>query len=194
MYWNPEETEFVVFIDNGIRNIETLYADTVSMVHEFLSTHGGATVELLRLGREVQTSAGNISRADDVSLDQWDELYWTFNDWERAAIEHLAEEGYTLESNGDVTGIYETPDYGAPLDCWLRFDADETIDPEEYRAAVAAGEDVPSTAEANTFYDGDTYRVEYFNTAVGLVRTAYFSDYESATEFLARNGFEDFTA
>ena len=194
MYWNPEETEFVVFIDNGIRNIETLYADTVSMVHEFLSTHGGATVELLRLGREVQTSADNISRADDVSRDQWDELYWTFNDWERAAIEHLAEEGYTLESNGDVTGIYETPDYDMPLDCWLRFDADETMNPEEYRAAVAAGEDVPSTAEANTFYDGDVYRVEWYSTAVGLVRTAYFSDYESATKFLARNGFEDFTA
>lgn len=194
MYWNPEETEFSVFIDNGIRNIETLYADTVSMVHEFLSTHGGATVELLRLGREVQTSVERFCRADDVSPDQWDELYWTFNDWERAAIELLDGSGFTLESNGDVTGIYETPDYEAPLDCWLRFDADETMNPAEYRAAVAAGEDVSSTAEANTYFDGDAYRVEYSNTATGVIRAVYFSDYESAAEWLTDNGFEDFTA
>lgn len=194
MYWNPEETEFSVFIDNGIRNIETLYADTVSMVHEFLSTHGGATVELLRLGREVQTSVDRLCRAGDVSPDQWDDLQWLFDDWERAAIDLLAEEGYTLESNGDITGIYKTPDYNAPLDCWLRFDADETMNPAEYRAAVAAGEDVSSTAEANTYFDGDAYRVEYSNTATGVIRAVYFSDYESAAEWLTDNGFEDFTA
>lgn len=194
MYWNPEDYNFLVFIDNGIRNIETLYYDTISMVNEFLSTHGGATVELLRLGREVQLTVDNLSRADDVSPDQWDELYWMFNDWERDAIDVLDAAGYTLESNGDVTGIYETPDYEAPLDCWLRFDADETMCPEEYRAAVAAGDDVSCTAEANTYFDGDNYRVEYYNSAVGLVRAVYFADYESATKFLASNGFEDFAA
>ena len=103
-------SDYLVFIENGLRNTETLYADTVSIVNEFLSTHGGATVEFLRLGREVQTSADNLSRADDVSPEQWDNLYWTYESWERAAIDHLAEDGYTLESNGDVTGIIEIVD------------------------------------------------------------------------------------
>ena len=66
------------------------------------------------------------------------------------------------------------------LDVWLKF-ADENDEESEY--------------EANTFLTDDgTYRVEWYHTAVGLVLSKEFKNYETAADWLEQRGFIDFTA
>lgn len=65
-----------------------------------------------------------------------------------------------------------------PLDVWLR---------------IPDGEE-ESEAEANTFADGDGFRVEYYNTAVGLVSSRWFAEYDDAAAWLTAEGFADYTA
>lgn len=74
------------------------------------------------------------------------------------------------------------------LDVWLRFAdtgyaVDESDDPDDY-----------VEAEANTFPDGDRFRVDWYLDAVGLVKSVYFDTYNDAVTWLALEGFEDFTA
>lgn len=64
------------------------------------------------------------------------------------------------------------------LDVWLKFD----------------GDDEDAVAEANTFPDGDGYRVDWYLTAVGLVRSVQFDTLEAARAWLTAEGFADFTA
>lgn len=66
-----------------------------------------------------------------------------------------------------------------PLDVWLRF---IPADSEE------------SEAEANTYEDDGVFRVEWYLTAVGLVKTRTFTTYEQATAWLTAEGFEDYTS
>lgn len=65
------------------------------------------------------------------------------------------------------------------LDVWLRFDSPE---------------DEEAEAEANTFRDGDLYRVEWYLTAVGLVTARSFTTYEAAAAWLTTEGFQDFNS
>jgi hypothetical protein len=65
-----------------------------------------------------------------------------------------------------------------PLDVWLR---------------IPDGEE-ESEAEANTFRDGDRYRVEWYLTAVGLVKSVEFTTYNEARAWLEQEGFQDFTS
>lgn len=64
-----------------------------------------------------------------------------------------------------------------PLDVWLR---------------IPDGEE-ESEAEANTFSDGDGFRVEWYLTAVGLVKSRWFAEYADAAAWLEAEGFADFT-
>lgn len=63
------------------------------------------------------------------------------------------------------------------LDVWLRFN----------------GSDEESEAEANTYPDGDRYRVDWYLTAVGLVTSVWFDTYAESQAWLENQGFEDFT-
>ena len=66
-----------------------------------------------------------------------------------------------------------------PLDVWLR---------------IPDGEE-ESEAEANTFRDDGGYRVEWYLTSVGLVKSVrFFATYDDARAWLERAGFEDFTS
>jgi hypothetical protein len=67
----------------------------------------------------------------------------------------------------------------APLDVWLRF---ESPDDEE------------SEAEANTYNDHGVYRVEWYLTAVGLVKSRSFDFYEDAVAWLTAEGFVDYSS
>lgn len=65
-----------------------------------------------------------------------------------------------------------------PLDVWLR---------------IPDGEE-EAEAEANTFRDDGGFRVEWYNTAVGLVSSKWFATYDDARAWLEAEGFADFTA
>lgn len=67
------------------------------------------------------------------------------------------------------------------LDVWFRFfEGDDGEESEE------------SEAEANTYRDGDGFRVEWYLTSVGLVSERWFSTYEEASAWLESEGFRDF--
>ena len=64
------------------------------------------------------------------------------------------------------------------LDVWLRFDPPDSDE---------------SEAEANT-YEDDGFRVEWYLTAVGLVKSRWFCNYEQARAWLTAEGFEDYSS
>ena len=67
-----------------------------------------------------------------------------------------------------------------PLDVWLAFD-----DPNDEEASH----------EANTYRtEEDRYRVEWYNTAVGLVFSREFATYDGAAEWLTDRGYQDFSS
>jgi hypothetical protein len=66
------------------------------------------------------------------------------------------------------------------LDVWLRFDSPD--------------DDDEASSEANTFADGDTFRVEWYHTAVGQVSERSFATHAEAQAWLTAEGFQDFTA
>lgn len=66
-----------------------------------------------------------------------------------------------------------------PLDVWFRFDDSDS----EY-----------AEAEANTFPDEDGFRVDWSLTAVGLVKSQFFTTREGATAWLEAEGFEDYSS
>lgn len=66
-----------------------------------------------------------------------------------------------------------------PIDVWLRFAED---DPEE------------AEAEAYTFEDGDSFRVEWYLNSVGLVKRVWFRTYSEVIDWYEKEGFEDFTS
>jgi hypothetical protein len=66
-----------------------------------------------------------------------------------------------------------------PLDVWLRFDSPE---------------DEEASAEANVYADGDTFRADWYLTAVGLVKSRSFTTYADARAWLEGEGFADFTS
>lgn len=65
-----------------------------------------------------------------------------------------------------------------PLDVWLR---------------IPEGDD-ESEAEANTFSEGDQFRVDWCLTSVGLVKSRMFDSYEDAAGWLTAEGFEDYSS
>lgn len=65
------------------------------------------------------------------------------------------------------------------LDVWFRFENEG---------------DEEAEAEANTFRDDSGYRVEWYNTAVGLVHDRWFATRRQARAWLESEGFLDFTA
>lgn len=71
-------------------------------------------------------------------------------------------------------------DPNGPLDVWLKFDTPECEE---------------SSHEANVYYEHDTdlYRLEWYNTAVGLVTVEHFNTYREATDALESSGYIDFT-
>ncbi len=67
-----------------------------------------------------------------------------------------------------------------PLDVWFAFD-----DPFDEEASH----------EANTYKtDRGRYRVEWYNTAVGLVSSREFATYDEAAEWLTDCGYQDFSS
>jgi len=64
------------------------------------------------------------------------------------------------------------------IDVWLR---------------IPDGEE-ESEAEANTYRDGDTYRVDWYLSAVGLVKSRTFTTYADACAWLESEGFADYSA
>lgn len=64
------------------------------------------------------------------------------------------------------------------LDVWLR---------------IPEGEE-ESEAEANTYRDGDRFTVEWYLTAVGLVKSRTFDTHEEAQAWLTAEGFEDYSS
>jgi hypothetical protein len=65
-----------------------------------------------------------------------------------------------------------------PIDVWLR---------------IPDGEE-EAEAEANTYLTDDGYRVEWYLTAVGLVKSVDFDTLADAYDWLEREGFADFSA
>ena len=65
-----------------------------------------------------------------------------------------------------------------PLDVWLRH----------------VGDEEEAEAEANTFRDGDGFRVEWYLTTVGLVTSRWFATSAAATAWLEAEGFEDYSS
>lgn len=65
-----------------------------------------------------------------------------------------------------------------PLDVWLRH----------------VGDEEEAEAEANTFRDGDGFRVEWDLTAVGQVTSRWFATRAEATAWLEAEGFEDYSS
>ena len=77
---------------------------------------------------------------------------------------------------------------GDPIDVWLRegHESGDLFEPNE--AGFCA-------AEANTYVDsGGGYVVEWYLSAVGLVKAVHFHSYTEATDWLAAQGFEDYTS
>lgn len=65
-----------------------------------------------------------------------------------------------------------------PLDVWLRH----------------VGDEEEAEAEANTFPDGDGFRVEWYLTTVGQVTSRWFATRAEATAWLEAEGFEDYSS
>jgi len=65
-----------------------------------------------------------------------------------------------------------------PLDVWLR---------------IPDGEE-EAELEANTFRNGEFYRVDWYHTAVGQVTSKTFATYDQARDWLTEEGFEDYTS
>lgn len=81
------------------------------------------------------------------------------------------------------------------LDVWLRFpdpDCGNCGWCEDCTAEFSPYDE--AEAEANTFPDGDGFRVAWYLTAVGLVTSHHFATYDAAREWLTSQGFQDFTA
>jgi hypothetical protein len=70
-------------------------------------------------------------------------------------------------------------------DVWLKHDDDS------YDAATDT--DDVAAYEANTYRDGDAYRVEWYHTAVGQVSSRMFATYGEACAWLESEGFEDYS-
>lgn len=66
-----------------------------------------------------------------------------------------------------------------PLDVWLRFDEPEREEPDY---------------EANTFRDGDVFRVDWYHVDVGQVTSRRFPTLKAAQDWLESVGYQDFTA
>lgn len=72
------------------------------------------------------------------------------------------------------------------LDVWLKFDS-----------ALAAEYDLDddtATHEANTYHDGEGYRVEWYLNSVGLVTSLHFATYDEARAWYEREDFQDFSS
>ncbi len=72
-----------------------------------------------------------------------------------------------------------TTDETPALDVWLLFDAPN---------------DEEASHEANTFRDGDGFRVDWYHVSVGQVTSRQFATYEEATAWLTTGGYQNFTA
>ena len=78
-------------------------------------------------------------------------------------------------------------DPNGALDVWLQITSMEYDDePGELYDEV--------TAEANTYRDDDSYRIEWYLSAVGLVTRVYFNTYEECTAWYERENFQDFSS
>lgn len=86
---------------------------------------------------------------------------------------------YDLVVSEDDVKPWPSSNAAAPyLDVWLRI--------------PDGGEE--SEAEANTRRDDDGYRVDWYLTAVGLVKQSpWFADYGQAQAWLEAEGFDDYT-
>ena len=77
-------------------------------------------------------------------------------------------------------------DPNGALDVWLQITSMEYDDePGELYDEV--------TAEANTYRDDDSYRIEWYHSAVGLVTREYFDTLADAYDWYEANGYQDFT-
>ena len=77
-------------------------------------------------------------------------------------------------------------DPSGPLDVWLQSETlydDVTGEPYE-----------ETRAEANTFREDGQFRIDWYLSAVGLVKSVYFDTYEEATAWYEREGFQDFSS
>ena len=65
-----------------------------------------------------------------------------------------------------------------PIDVWLRH----------------IGHYEEAEAEANTYNDDGLFRVDWYLTSVGLVKSRTFATYDEACAWLTAEGFQDYTS
>ena len=66
-----------------------------------------------------------------------------------------------------------------PMDVWLKFTLESDGEP---------------THEANTFLDGDMFRIDWYHVDVGLVKSVWFSTYSEAVDWYESGGYLDFSS
>lgn len=97
----------------------------------------------------------------------------------RVLIAHWAEYGVEwVDDHGTLIARSIEP---TPLDVWLRF-ADDDPDHEQ------------SELEANTWRNGDGYRVKWYHVDVGIVTRVDFDTLDEAHAWYEREGFEDYSS
>lgn len=77
---------------------------------------------------------------------------------------------------------------GDPIDVWLRVHEDEE------RSDFDPLPDGRYPAEANTYMSYWGFRVDWYLTSVGLVKSVEFETLADAYDWLQREGFQDFTS
>ena len=77
-------------------------------------------------------------------------------------------------------------DIEEPIDAWLRI----AVEGDDF----APDENGYYNAEANTYATETGYRVEWYLSAVGLVKSVEFDTLTDAHDWLEREGFQDFTS
>lgn len=104
-------SDYIVFIENGIRRIDILLTDTTYMVTQFLSHHDIPSPRTLTSDAQyLQYELPRAYEKGDADPGYWETVWEHYQEWERIACDVLASNGYMLESNYDVTGIYEMGD------------------------------------------------------------------------------------
>lgn len=159
------------------------------LVTEFVTPeHAWRVVDEAPTGAAAQDHAWQLNRANCteygfapryfVHLIDLDVRSWAFRLDE---VNGFGESGLVADELLEAYAEYLAaglPSPSEPLDVWLR---------------IPKGEE-ESEAEANTFRDGDRFRVDWYLTSVGLIKSRMFDSYADAETWLTAEGFADFTS
>ena len=104
-----------------------------------------------------------------------------------------------LDAIADASVMSGLPHVGATenLIAYKRLAAEVGVDFEQSIGDVwfrLYKDDEAAEYEANTFFDGERYRIEWYHNAVGLVTNEYFDTLEQAHDWYEDNGYEDYSS